>query len=91
MTPFVTLAAAGLPIAQPNFDTDQVIPGRFLSRPRELGLAECLFHDVRRDAEGALRPEWQPASSSIHLVSPPARRNSAKVRAFVEFAAVHLA
>jgi len=58
MTPFVSLQAAGLPIAQPNFDTDQVIPGRFLSRPRELGLAECLFHDVRRAPDGTMRRDF---------------------------------
>ncbi len=31
-----------------------------------------------------LLPDWQPTPMPIHLVSPPARRNSAKVRAFVE-------
>ncbi len=56
MTPFTTLDAVALPIAQPNFDTDQVIPARFLSRDRELGLADCLFHDLRFAPDGSERP-----------------------------------
>jgi 3-isopropylmalate/(R)-2-methylmalate dehydratase small subunit len=58
MTPFVTLDAVALPIAQPNFDTDQIIPARFLSRARELGLAECLFRDLRFAADGSERLEF---------------------------------
>ena len=58
MTPFTTLEAAALPIAQPNFDTDQIIPARFLSRDRALGLADCLFHDLRFTADGAERPDF---------------------------------
>ena len=58
MTPFVRLDAIALPIAQPNFDTDQIIPARFLSRARELGLAECLFRDIRFAADGSERPEF---------------------------------
>lgn len=58
MTPFVTLDAVALPIAQPNFDTDQIIPARFLSRARELGLAECLFRDIRFAADGSERPDF---------------------------------
>lgn len=38
-----------------------------------------------------LLPDWEPASTPVHLVSPPARRTSAKVRAFAEFAAAQLA
>ncbi len=58
MTPFVRLDAVALPIAQPNFDTDQIIPARFLSRARELGLAECLFRDIRFAADGSERPDF---------------------------------
>ena len=68
MTPFTTLEAVALPITQPNFDTDQIIPGRFLSRDRDLGLAECLFRDLRFTPNGAERPgfvlnqpEFRPA------------------------------
>jgi 3-isopropylmalate/(R)-2-methylmalate dehydratase small subunit len=58
MTPFTTLDAVALPIDRPNFDTDQIIPARFLSRDRQLGLAECLFRDVRFAADGSERPEF---------------------------------
>jgi len=58
MKPFVSLEAVALPIAQPNFDTDQIIPARFLSRDRELGLGECLFRDLRFAADGTERPEF---------------------------------
>jgi 3-isopropylmalate/(R)-2-methylmalate dehydratase small subunit len=58
MTPFVTLDAVALPIARPNFDTDQIIPARFLSRDRKLGLAECLFRDLRFAKDGSERPEF---------------------------------
>ena len=58
MTPFTSLKAAALPIAQPNFDTDQIIPARFLSRDRALGLADCLLHDLRFAADGTERPDF---------------------------------
>ncbi len=65
MTPFTTLDAAALPITQPNFDTDQIIPARFLSRDRDLGLAECLFHDVRLRADF---PMNDPAYRAAEIV-----------------------
>ena len=58
MTPFTTIQAVGLPILRPNFDTDQIIPARFLSRARSLGLAECLFRDLRFDGDGGERPDF---------------------------------
>jgi 3-isopropylmalate/(R)-2-methylmalate dehydratase small subunit len=36
MEPFVRLDAVAVPLPRPNIDTDQIIPGRFLSRPREV-------------------------------------------------------
>jgi 3-isopropylmalate/(R)-2-methylmalate dehydratase small subunit len=58
MTPFIALDAVALPIARPNFDTDQIIPARFLSRGRAPGLRECLFRDLRFAKDGAERPEF---------------------------------
>lgn len=65
MEPFTRMDAVGLPMPTPNIDTDQVIPARFLSRPRSEGLAECLFHDLRRRPDGSVnagfvmnRPEY---------------------------------
>jgi 3-isopropylmalate/(R)-2-methylmalate dehydratase small subunit len=48
--------AVALPLA--NVDTDQLIPARFMSVPRSEGYGDYLLHDVRRDASGALRPEF---------------------------------
>ena len=54
MEPFLTLSSPALPLDASNVDTDQVIPARFLSKPRqELGL--YMFHDVRFDESGAPR------------------------------------
>jgi 3-isopropylmalate/(R)-2-methylmalate dehydratase small subunit len=48
MDKFVTLDALAAPLPHANVDTDQIIPARFLARPREAGLAPFLFHDLRR-------------------------------------------
>ncbi|MCG6122314.1 MAG: 3-isopropylmalate dehydratase small subunit [Microvirga sp.] len=49
----------GLAIALPfeNVDTDQLIPARFMSTPRSEGYGKFLLHDMRRDADGELKPE----------------------------------
>ncbi len=55
--------AVGLPIA--NIDTDQLIPARFMSTPREEGYARFLLHDMRRGEGGDLREDFplnQPAA-----------------------------
>lgn len=41
-----------------NCDTDQILPGRFLKEDRAQGYGRFLFHDLRHDAEGGLRPEF---------------------------------
>jgi 3-isopropylmalate/(R)-2-methylmalate dehydratase small subunit len=48
--------AVGLPID--NIDTDQLIPARFMSQPRADGYGDFLLHDVRRDSNGELDPEF---------------------------------
>jgi DNA-binding transcriptional LysR family regulator len=45
--------------------------------------------EVQRAAV-ALMPDWESPPSPIHLVSPPERKHSAKVRAFVEHISVAL-
>jgi DNA-binding transcriptional LysR family regulator len=48
--------------------------------------AAFLFgEEIARGEVRVLLPDWQAVPSPIHLVSPPARRDSAKVRAFVDF------
>lgn len=57
MEPFVKLTAVAVPLDQPNVDTDQIIPARFLGKPRDEQV-QGMFHDVRHDASGALRPDF---------------------------------
>ena len=41
-----------------NCDTDQIIPARFIKADRAEGYDKFLFHDIRRDAAGALDPDF---------------------------------
>jgi 3-isopropylmalate/(R)-2-methylmalate dehydratase small subunit len=57
MRPFTTLSALACKLPNANIDTDQIIPARFMRRPRSEGYGNFLLHDLRYDAEGALKPE----------------------------------
>lgn len=56
MEPFKTLHAPALPYVGVNVDTDQILPARFLSKPRSGGFSQYLFHDLRFDDQGAEKP-----------------------------------
>jgi len=56
MEPFRSIEAIALPIAQANLDTDQIIPARFLQKPRSGHLGQYLFHDLRFDRDGGEKP-----------------------------------
>jgi 3-isopropylmalate/(R)-2-methylmalate dehydratase small subunit len=58
MEPFTQLTAVAAPLALPNVDTDQIIPARFLRRPREEGFGNLLFHDLRFSSPGEERPDF---------------------------------
>ena len=47
MTPFTVLSGPAALLEQANIDTDQIIPARFLRRPRADGYNHFLFHDLR--------------------------------------------
>ena len=55
MQPFTTVTAIAAPLDLLNVDTDQIIPARFLSRPRDERYPTYLFHDLRFDADGRER------------------------------------
>jgi 3-isopropylmalate/(R)-2-methylmalate dehydratase small subunit len=55
MQAFKSLDAVAMPIARPNVDTDQIVPARFLRKPRSSGYGNYLFHDLRLDREGRER------------------------------------
>ena len=52
MDKFERLDAAAVPIAQPNVDTDQIIPSRYLQKPRSTDFGPLLFRDVRFRNDG---------------------------------------
>jgi 3-isopropylmalate/(R)-2-methylmalate dehydratase small subunit len=52
MTPFAMLEALACPLPLANVDTDQLIPARFLKRPRSEGYGGFLLHDLRFGADG---------------------------------------
>lgn len=63
MNPFTQLSAVAAPLNLANIDTDQIIPARYLGRPRAEQV-EAMFCDLRFDTDGKARPEFvlnQPA------------------------------
>lgn len=58
MDPFTTLAARGVALNQANIDTDQLIPARFMRKPRSAGYGNFLLHDLRFDARGRQRADF---------------------------------
>ncbi|MEO9188882.1 MAG: 3-isopropylmalate dehydratase small subunit [Acetobacteraceae bacterium] len=62
MTPFTALRAPAAVLDRANIDTDQIIPARFLRKPRGPGYNQFLFHDVRAAESGfPLGPSDNPA------------------------------
>ena len=53
MEPFKHLEAVAVPMARPNIDTDQIIPARFLQKPRKNNFGEYLFRDLKFLADGS--------------------------------------
>ncbi|HWA79449.1 MAG TPA: 3-isopropylmalate dehydratase small subunit [Acetobacteraceae bacterium] len=54
MRRFTELTSTAVPIERPNIDTDQIIPARYLQKPRDGTLGQYLFHDLR------FRPDGMP-------------------------------
>ena len=55
--PFRALTSRAVVLSQSNIDTDQIIPGRFLSTTSREGLGARAFYDWRYEADGTPRPE----------------------------------
>jgi 3-isopropylmalate/(R)-2-methylmalate dehydratase small subunit len=47
-----------LPLDKVNIDTDQILPARYLQKPRANNFGNYLFQDVRHDENGLKRPEF---------------------------------
>ncbi len=58
MLPFDVVDAVAVPFDQPNVDTDQLLPARFLRKPRSDDFGAYLFRDLRFGADGAERAEF---------------------------------
>ena len=58
MEKFVRLTAKACPLPQPNLNTDQILPARYLKWPRTRGLGTVLFQDLRFDAAGNARADF---------------------------------
>jgi 3-isopropylmalate/(R)-2-methylmalate dehydratase small subunit len=71
MEKFQKLDAVAVPMAAPNVDTDQIVPARFLRKPRNAGYGGFLFHDLRFDDAGAEKPGFvlnQPAYRGARIL-----------------------
>lgn len=55
ITEFTGIAA---PLDLSNVDTDQIMPARFMRRPRDERYAQYGFHDLRFGPDGAPRPDF---------------------------------
>ena len=58
MEKFAVLDAVAVPIARANVDTDQIVPSRYLQKPRADNFGNYLFRDLRVAADGTLVPDF---------------------------------
>jgi 3-isopropylmalate/(R)-2-methylmalate dehydratase small subunit len=58
MKPFEPLDSVAVPIRQVNVDTDQILPARYLQKPRSDNFGAYLFRDVRARARGSNEPPF---------------------------------
>jgi 3-isopropylmalate/(R)-2-methylmalate dehydratase small subunit len=65
MEPFVVLEGVAAPIDQSKVDTDQILPARFLRRPRKEGYGGFLFRDWMDDPQFVLN---QPAYRQARIL-----------------------
>jgi 3-isopropylmalate/(R)-2-methylmalate dehydratase small subunit len=70
MNPFTVLAGRAAMLEGANVDTDQIIPARFLRKPRSAGYQNFLFHDLRRDQPDFPLTEAVLAACPIVLAGP---------------------
>lgn len=55
---FVRVRARAVVLDVADVDTDQIVPARFLKRPREEGFGQFLFHALRRNPDGSPREDF---------------------------------
>jgi 3-isopropylmalate/(R)-2-methylmalate dehydratase small subunit len=75
MKPFGRLSLPAVSLRMADVDTDQIVPARFLFRPRATGFGEQLFHDLRFDESGTPNPDFvlnrpRPAAPGCLITGP---------------------
>jgi 3-isopropylmalate/(R)-2-methylmalate dehydratase small subunit len=73
MTPLTIVESRAIPLALANVDTDQLIPARFMKRPRTEGYGPFLLHDLRVDPQSEASRLDDPAFAGAQILV--ARRN----------------
>ena len=71
MEKLAVLDAVAVPIARANVDTDQIVPSRYLQKPRADNFGNYLFRDLRIAADGTLVPDFilnDAAYTGAHIV-----------------------
>jgi 3-isopropylmalate/(R)-2-methylmalate dehydratase small subunit len=71
MEAFTTLRAVALPLPQANIDTDQILPSRYIQKPRSSPFGEYLFRDLRLRKDGSENAGFalnQPAYRAARIV-----------------------
>ena len=68
MDKFTKLTATACPINQPNLNTDQILPARYLKWTRAMGIGKVLFQDLRFNADGSEKQDFP--------INKPAWRNA---------------
>lgn len=58
MEPFTILEDLAAPLDRSNVDTDQIMPARFVRRPRQGGYQNFVFHDLRFHDDGSEKPDF---------------------------------
>ncbi|WNJ91724.1 3-isopropylmalate dehydratase small subunit [Bosea sp. 685] len=58
MKPLTGVSGPACPLGLAGVDTDQLIPARFMKRPRSEGYGGFLLHDLRRDDAGIEKPDF---------------------------------
>ena len=85
--PFKRLTSRGVVLSQSNIDTDQIIPGRFLTTTTRAGLGKAAFYDWRYEADGSEKPE-----AILNRIDPAEHRilRRAEVEAKTGFKRAHI-
>jgi 3-isopropylmalate/(R)-2-methylmalate dehydratase small subunit len=68
---FLPVNSRAVVMDQPNVDTDQIIPARFIKRPRSEGFQNFLFYTLRRSPDGAMREEFplnRPEAAGVQIL-----------------------